>query len=178
MPSYIAILRGINVSGKNKLPMADLRASLGKQGFKNVVTYIQSGNVAFEAKETAAEAAAKKLEQLIKKDFGYDVPVIVFGKAYLEKVLAENPFLKKDVDVSKLHVTFLAEEPLTENLKKLDGLNYPPDEFALGNKAIYLHCPEGYGRTKYNNTFLENKLKVTATTRNWKTSNVLLEMSS
>lgn len=156
--------------------MADLRASLEKLKLKNIQTYIQSGNVVFEFEKVDFAELAGEIEALIKKDFGYDVPVIVFNADYLKKVIDANPFVKRKEDESKLHLTFLAEEPAAENLQKLDGLDYPPDEILKGDKAIYLFCPEGYGRTKYNNNFLENKLKVRATTRNWKTCNVLLEM--
>lgn len=156
--------------------MADLRVSLDKAGFQNVQTYIQSGNVAFAYKKAPQDGIARKVEEIIKKDFGYDVPVIVFDGEYLKTVIADNPFMKRGEDETKLHITFLAENPDQDDMEKVTGLDYPPDEILMGDKAVYLFCPDGYGRTKYNNTFLEKKLKVTATTRNWKTCNVLAEM--
>lgn len=178
MPTYIAILRGINVTGHNKLPMADLRKQLSSIGFENIQTYIQSGNVIFENGKSTPEKLAEQIAALIKKEWDYDVPVIVFEPDYVEQVISDNPFLNgRNEDETKLHVTFLAEEPAKENLKKLEEYNYPPDEIIVKEKAVYLFCPDGYGRTKYNNNFLENKLKVSATTRNWKTCNKLLEMA-
>lgn len=178
MPTYIAILRGINVTGHNKLPMADLRNQLTKLGSENIQTYIQSGNVIFESNETAPKKLAEQIKTMIEKEWGYDVPVIVFEPDYLQSVIENNPFLNgRNEDITKLHVTFLDEEPKIENLKKLEEYNYPPDELIVQETAVYLFCPNGYGRTKYNNNFIENKLKVTATTRNWKTCNTLLEMA-
>ena len=174
METGIAILRGINVSGVRKLPMADLRKLCEGLGWVNVRTYIQSGNVVFEVPKVGP-ALARSLEQAIRKQFGFDVPVLVLTSKDLQQVIAGNPFIKENgIELDKLHVTFLAEVP-----KQRIGAegNYAPDRFILGKKEIYLHCPEGYGNTKLNNTFFENKLKVSATTRNWRTVNELVRMA-
>ncbi len=178
MPTYIAILRGINVTGHNKLPMADLRSQLTKLGYENIQTYIQSGNVMFECKQTKPEELAEQIAQLIKKAWNYDVPVIVFEPDYLEVVIKSSPFMNgRSADITKLLITFLAEEPQTENIERLKSYDYQPDEIVIDKKVVYLFCPNGYGKTKYSNNFIENKLKVAATTRNWKTCNKLLEMA-
>lgn len=93
-------------------------------------------------------------------------------------IIKSNPFLnRKNIDITKLHVTLLADEPAQANIDKLKDMHYEPDEFILCEREIYLYCPNGYGITKLNNNFFENKLKVTATTRNWKTMNELLSIT-
>lgn len=158
--------------------MADLRTQLSNLGYENIQTYIQSGNVIFENKKTVPELLAAQITSLIKKVWDYDVPVIVFEPDYLEKVIEENPFFNgRNEDVGRLYVTFLAEKPASENVQNLESYSYPPEELIVKNTAVYLFCPNGYGKTKYDNNFVERKLKVTATTRNWKTCNKLLEMT-
>jgi uncharacterized protein (DUF1697 family) len=179
MQTYIAILRGINVSGKNMIKMPELSALFEALGVKNVKTYIQSGNVIFQDKQKDTADFEKTLQQKIKERFGYNVPVMVKAKEYIEQVISDNPFVKNnDTDISKLHVTFLSEKPEKTNLDKIKTEQYIPDEFKIIDEAIYLYCPTGYGNTKLNNNFFENKLKVTATTRNWKTVNELMNLAS
>lgn len=178
MPTYIVLLRGINVSGQKKVPMADLKKTFEDLKFKNVQTYIQSGNVVFECAQSDTEKLESSIEKKIKKDFGFDVPVIIRTPSELQDILKSNPFLKdpkKDKD--RMYVTFLSKVPMTEHIKKLDGISYPPEEFVLKSKTIYFFSPNGYGNAKMNNNFFENKLKVTATTRNLKTIRQLIEMA-
>lgn len=174
METYIAILRGINVSGKNKIAMADLRAKLAEGGLHHIRTYIQSGNVIFEHEPTPIRDLTKNISTLILDQFGLQVPVIVLTIKELSDVISNNPF--RDRDFTKLHVTFLSEKPQMENLDKVADMSFPPDEFVIRDRAVYLFCPNGYARTKINNNFFEQKLQVTATTRNWKTVNKLKEM--
>ena len=175
MPVFLSILRGINVSGQKQIKMADLKKLYEEMGFKNVRTFIQSGNVVFESKSPAK--LSQKIEQKIKEHYSFDVPVIIRTKDELQHTVKSNPFLKqKNIELDKLHVTFLAEQPAKENITKTKEYNYKPDEFHIAEKEVYVHCPNGYGNTKINNTFFEKKLKVGATTRNWKTTNALLEM--
>ena len=177
MQTYIAILRGINVSGKNKIIMKELKAALEATDFQNVATYIQSGNVVFAHKADDEKAIEKQITQLIKTTFGLDVPVLVRTVNYIAQANADNPFLKREgIDVDKLHIAFLAATPTQENIEKLNSYNYPPDEVIVLGTAVYLHCPNGQARTKFHNSFIENKLKVTATGRNLKTVNKLIEM--
>lgn len=178
MNTYVAILRGVNVSGKNKLPMADLRAKLAQAGLQNIRTYIQSGNVIFEYGKSSPEELAKKIATVILKQFGFEVPVIVLTVEELSDIISNNPFLRDNSrDSKKLHVTFLAEKPQKENLDRTVELTFPPDEFIIRDRAVYVFCPNGYGRSKITNNFFEQKLKVTATTRNWKTVNKLKEIA-
>jgi uncharacterized protein (DUF1697 family) len=177
MQPIISILRGINVSGKNKIPMVELKALYEKSGFKNVTTYIQSGNVVFSADKKELNSLPLKISQLIFKNYGYTVPVIIRTADEMETLINENPLLKiKGIDIEKLHVTFLSEDPHKVNLEKIKEFQYLPDKYLISGKEIYLSCPNGYGNTKLSNTFFENKLKVTATTRNWRTVNELLRI--
>lgn len=179
MQIYISILRGINVSGHKMIKMEELTSLFKSLDFKNVKTYIQSGNVVFQAIETDVHKLAKRIEEKISERFGFEVPVLVKGKKELEAVLQNNPFAKsKDKDVLKLHVTFLSHEPDKSYIDKINQLQYLPDEFVIEGSVIYLYCPNGYGNTKLNNNFFESKLKVTATTRNWKTVNELVNMAN
>ncbi|KAB2917657.1 MAG: DUF1697 domain-containing protein [Bacteroidetes bacterium] len=179
MKKYIAILRGVNVSGHNIMPMKELKAAMEKAGFSNVATYIQSGNVVFEHSGTSENEQAAKLTALIKSTFGYDVPVLVRTVDYMKQVHESNPFFKReDVDTEKLHITFLGDEPLAQNIATANTYSYLPDEFIIEGKAVYVYCPNGYGNTKLTNTFFEGKLKVAATTRNLKTVVKLIEMGS
>ncbi|KAA0992388.1 DUF1697 domain-containing protein [Dyadobacter aurulentus] len=168
--TYVAILRGINVSGHNLIKMPALVSLLEKEGFEDCKTYIQSGNVLFNTEKADEQKVSARIKTAIENAFGYDVPVIVLSLAALRSVLEQNPFLElQHEDITKLHATFLSEIPDKEAFGKIDGDKYKPDEFILVGNTIYLFCPDGYGRTKLNNNFFENKLKVTATTRNWKT---------
>lgn len=178
MTAYISILRGINVSGQKKILMADLKTLYEKLGFTNVATYIQSGNVVFKADKKTGENLAINIEQAILKKYKFDVPVIVRTEDEMKKIVTLNPFAKeKKIDIEKLHVTFLAEIPAPENANSIGQIAFPPDRFVLIGREVYLHCPVSYGETKLSNKFFESKLKVTATTRNWKTVNTLAEMA-
>ena len=179
MPNYVAMLRGINVSGSKPVKMDALRVSFEALGFKNVRTYVQSGNVVFEAKERAAAPLGPKIVARIKRDFGFDVPVLVLGAGELARVVEENPFLKqRGVDLTKLHVTFLAAPPVVAGLKKMEGVSSGRDAFRCLGTTIYLLCPDGYGNTKLSNNAFERALGAAATTRNWKTVTTLAALAS
>ncbi len=178
MATYISILRGINVSGQKKILMNELKILFEKEGFKNIVTYIQSGNVIFEAGKKTPQQLAQTISKAIEKQYGFEVPVIVRSIDVLQKLIASNPFLKtKNVPVEKLHVTFLSETPAAAELKVLQTFDHSPDQFEVIDQEVFLYCPESYGETKLSNKFFENKLKITATTRNWKTVNTLLALA-
>jgi uncharacterized protein (DUF1697 family) len=178
MTVYISILRGINVSGHKKVPMAELKVLYEELNFKNIRSYIQSGNVVFESKESENRVLAKKIEKKIAEKFKFDVPVIIRSEKEFNKAVVQNPFLKeKNIDPEKLHITFLEEMPQQELSDKISMLDFKNDRFIILGTEIYLYCPDGYGNTKLTNTFFENKLKVTATTRNWRTANMLLDMA-
>lgn len=175
MAVFLSILRGINVSGHKKISMTDLKVLYEELNFKNVITFIQSGNVVFES--TTEKGLVKKIEQKISETYNFDVPVILRTLDEMERLLKENQFVKeKNIDITKLHITYLSEIPTDENLAKVKKYNFEPDRFYISGKEVYIYCPDGYGRTKLTNNFFENKLKVSATTRNWKTSNELLKI--
>lgn len=176
MSTYIALLRGINVSGQKKIKMTDLIAHLKDLKFKNVQTYIQSGNVIFETSIKDKKNISGLIEKKIKKEYGFEVSVIIKSPKDFKDVLAKNPFTSKDTE--KIYFTFLSEKPSPENINKLKTYDYSPEEYILDGENIYFFAPKGYGNAKMNNNFFENKLKVSATTRNWKTVNKLIEMAS
>jgi uncharacterized protein (DUF1697 family) len=174
--AYIAMLRGINVSGRNKIKMPDLQALFAGLGHTDVTTYIQSGNVVFESAERRAAAVGAAIERRIARELGFDVPVVLRTKAELAKVIAANPFAEDDL--AKVHVTFLAKKPVAALVRALADHASPPDDFRIVGREVYLLCPRGYGITKLNNTFWERKLGVVSTTRNWNTIKKLLELSA
>lgn len=181
MERYVSLLRGINVSGQRMIKMEALRAMYEKLGLSHIQTYIQSGNVVFCCPETPTASLENSISQQIAQTFGFEVPVLVKTLAELTEVVHSNPFAQQEqqkqvTDESKLHVTFLSGQPQQIYIDKLYEKQYNTDEFVLANQTIYLFCPNGYGNTKLNNSFFESKLKLTATTRNWKTVNVLLNM--
>ncbi len=178
MITYILILRGINVGGHRSIKMTDLKILLSSLGFMNIQTYIQSGNIVFQFAETSEKVLEEMICSAIKKQYDFDVPTMVKGITEMKEIVAKNPYLKDESkDISHLHVTFLDDIPAQEILNTLASGDYKSDEYTLVGKNIYVYCPNGYGKTKLTNTFFENKLKVAATTRNWKTTNELIKMA-
>ncbi len=178
MTTFISMLRGINVGGAKKVAMADLKAVYQSLGFENVVTYLQSGNVVFDSREGDRPGTAARIEAGIQERFRFDLPVFVREAVDFQRIVDGNRFItQKNADPAKLHVTFLYRAPdqgLLESLKVPAG---ETDEFITGQDEIFLHCPNGYGRTKLSNQFFESKLKVPATTRNWNTVLALLKLA-
>ena len=175
MQKYISILRGINVGGAKKVLMADLKALYESLGFTNVRTYIQSGNVAFATDSTADLTAL--IQTAIATKYCFDVPIIVLTNTELTAIVQNNSFIVLTEDTTKLHVTFLGATPTETALMKLQKLSFAPDAFQITDRAVYLHCPIDYGHTKLSNSFFEKQLKVTATTRNWKTVLALVKLN-
>lgn len=163
------MLRGINVEGRAKVGMADLRAVFESLGFDDVGTYIQSGNVVFGSAKAVKPAA---IEERIAAELGVEPSVLVRTAEEMAAVVQGNPFV--GADVATLHVTFLAETPKAT----VEVPAGQPDELAVVGREVFLRCPNGYGRTKVNNTFLEKKLGVAATTRNWRTVTTLADMAT
>jgi uncharacterized protein (DUF1697 family) len=179
MPIYVAILRGINVSGQKLIKMERLRASLEDLGAGDVQTYIQSGNIVFKAAKQSSECLAKKITGKILSDFGFPVPVLIRTADEIAAVVRGNPFVQEtEVDHSKLHVTFLSDTAPPAAEKPLAALAAKSERFQVCGRDIYLCCPDGYGNTKLSNSAIEKKLSLQATTRNWKTVNVLSEMAT
>lgn len=177
MKTYVTLLRGINVSGQKKIKMADLKSLYEVLGFEEVVTYIQSGNVIFRSEVNNKKELNSSIVSAIEKNYGFIVPVLVLDVEELMEVFLNNPFILGGVDdVSRLHVTLLDEIPEGQLVDSLNSLKSGEDEFKIIENRIYINCPNGYGRTKFTNTLFERKLKVRATTRNWKTITKLVEM--
>ena len=177
MKKFIALLRGINVSGQKIIKMSDLKSLFEDLGFHDVATYIQSGNVVFSSKEKSGEKLEAKISSTIKNKFGFDAQVVVINPEEIEYVLKNNPFIKRKKDTNKLCVTFLSETPSVVNIEKLSAINYSPEEYFIEGKHIYLFVPNGFGKAKLNINLFENKLKVVGTSRNWKTVKALSELA-
>jgi uncharacterized protein (DUF1697 family) len=174
MTTYIAMLRGINVSGQKKVLMSDLKNLFDELGYAHAATYIQSGNVVFDAGGSESEVV-QTLEAAIRHRFGFDVPVMVRCAADMNAIVQNYPF--KDASEEHLYVAFLDQAPAPERVQALSPDGFLPDRWILQGREIYLHIPVSYGNTKLSNNFFENKLKVKATTRNWKTVQVLRQMA-
>lgn len=185
MTAFVALLRAVNVSAQNRIPMAELRRVLGGMGPTGVETYVQSGNVVFDARGDDPAAQAAAIHGLIEREFGHDVRVLVLTAAQLAQVAAANPFLATDADEKLLHATFL-ERPVAE--AAFGGLSLPAQpgeqavlaagDAAFAGRVVYLHLPHGYGRTKLNNAYFERALGTPATTRNWRTVLALVALGS
>jgi len=174
MTRKIAVLRGINVGGKRKILMADLKSTCEDLGWSNVKTYIQSGNLIFDSDSTNIDLETQ-LETAIKTTFNHSVPVIVRSKNELLHSINSNPFYNKDSEIKHLYLTFLKTNTKQEYLKQIVDYNFPPDQFSINGKEVYVYCSESYHRSKLSNTFFEKNLHVTTTTRNWKTVLKLLD---
>jgi len=176
--TYIALLRGINVSGQKKIKMAELRALLAGLGFERVQTYIQSGNIVLEAPARPAAELSAEIAGKIKAVYGFEVPVLALEAEELRAAAAANPFSEAAAaDPRGVLLTFLAQSPDPERVEALRKQDFSPERFLLQGRCVYLHCPNGYGRARLNNNFLERQLQSPATTRNWKTVEELLRMA-
>lgn len=178
MQTYIALLRGINVSGQKKIKMADLREHLEELNFQDIQTYIQSGNIVFKSEKTSLKNLETLIKDKIQEKYDFEVPVVVITPTTIKSAAKNNPFEKDAMkDPKKFSVVFLQEQPLQENVKILSGYDYSPEEYVLVGEIIYFYAANGAGRAKMTNNFFENKLKVKATSRNWRTVHKLVELS-
>ena len=169
-------MRGINVGGHRKLPMKTLVPIFEGHGCQRVSTYIQSGNVVFEAKAAVAKRIPKLVAKSIADDFGFDVPVVMRSAAELRETMNHNPFMTKARDPKTLHVAFLSAKPLAAAIAALDPERSPPDRLHVRGREVYLLLPNGVGRTKISNDYLEARLGVGSTLRNWRTVSKLALM--
>lgn len=177
MQTYIAILRGINVSGQKIIKMAELREHLASLGFHNLTTYIQSGNIVFQCDKEENSLLEDKIQQNIKINYGFDVPVIVRSLSEWQMIVDKFPFNFKECDITRLGVTFLKNKPAHIPLEEINKFKAENDELVYEDKEIYLHIPDGFGKSKLTVNVIERKLKVSATTRNWKTTIKLLAIA-
>lgn len=178
MKKYIAILRGINVGGKRKILMKDLKLLFERMEFTEITTYIQSGNVIFHSNDERNKAELEdQLQQSILTTFGFEVPVILRTAEDLNEAISENPFYQEDNEIERLHLTFLKDIPSPENLLKTEQYDHSPDKFVLVDNHAFVYCSGKYHESKLTNKFFESKLKTSATTRNWKTVLKLSELA-
>jgi len=181
MPVYIALLRGINVGGKNIIKMQELKQVFEAMEFCDVQTYIQSGNVLFASNEER-QLLLKKIEDGIKIAFGFPVNVVLRTAAELELIILNCPFSQKEIleaeawsEVESLYVCLLTQIPLPEKINKLDMYRNDSDDYRILGRGLYLLLHNGMGKSKLANNL--NKLEVPATVRNWKTMNKLAAMA-
>lgn len=174
MTRYACMLRGINVAGQRKVAMKELIDLCLSLGYTGVESYLQSGNIVLNT-EQDANALESALQQAICREFDYaDVDVLARSAADLQTVLKALPENWKSCDKAALHFTFTRTAAA---ISLTDDAGLLPDEFCIGDRVVYIHCPNGYGKTKLNNSFFERKLKLRATTRNWNTTNKLYELT-
>ncbi len=178
MTTLIFMVRGINVAGSRPLRMDQLRALVEGLGFTRPRTYLQSGNVVCASQSPGAAACGEAVERRILRDFGYEVAVAAYAAGGLSAVVSANPLVgRRSVDAKFLHATFLIRPGAGASL---EGIPLPlgrGEAAVLVDDVVYLHCPNGYGNTKINNTFFERKLGCQATTRNWRTVTALDAMA-
>ncbi|WP_137992615.1 DUF1697 domain-containing protein [Streptomyces vilmorinianum] len=179
--TYAALLRGINVGGHRRVPMAELRSLLEELGHRNVRTYLQSGNVVFttDADEPADEELAAALEDAVEKHFGFRVDCLVRGAEYLAAVADACPFPAAELEAKQVHVTYFSEQAGRERFALIDQAAFLPEEFRLGDRCLYLYAPEGLGRSKLAEALSRPALVkgIVATSRNWNTVVKLVEMT-
>lgn len=174
---HVALLRGVNVGGKNGLPMEDLVAMLEEAGCRDVRTYIQSGNAVFRATQACASRVPAAIGRAASDRLGFRPPVVMRTAGELRAVARANPFARAGVDARALHVLFLADLPPAAGVAALDPRRSPPDEFRVRGREIYLRCPGGVGRTRLTNEYFDARLATTSTMRNWRTVLRLVEMT-
>jgi uncharacterized protein (DUF1697 family) len=178
MSVHIALLRGINIGPHKRIKMEKLRVSCEALGFKNVKTYIQSGNVVCEAGKLSSDAAAKRIEARIEKDFGFSADVIARTAGEMKQIIQDNPLLKEPgVDAAMLHVVFLPEVPPSESIKKLESIVMAPDRVRHKGKEIYFYFPNGVSGSSIWKHNLDRVLGISGTMRNWRTVNTLHQMA-
>lgn len=179
MPAYLALFRAVNVSGHNVIKMEHLRKLMEANGFKNVSTYIQSGNVIFETEETDKGKTGRAIEQLLYKEYGHDVFTFILDKADLQKAIQNNPYTAAEPEpqgVKKYFVTFLSGGATPQGLDQLKKYNRSDDEFKAVGNILYLKLSQSAADSKLTNSFIEGKLGLKATIRNWNTTLKLMEM--
>jgi uncharacterized protein (DUF1697 family) len=178
VPTYAALLRGINVGRNKRIGMADLRALVEGLGHGSVRTHLQSGNVVFESPKRSDRALGDAIEQAIASELGMDVTVIVRRSDELAAVVAASPFGRRTDDPKQIHVAFLSEKPKAAAVKGFGIEEFAPDEMTIVGREAHLLYPKGYARTKLTNAVLEKRLGVRATSRNWRTVTALADLTA
>ncbi|MFE4668022.1 DUF1697 domain-containing protein [Streptomyces sp. NPDC056716] len=178
--TYAALLRGINVGGSRKVPMAELRTLMEGLGHVGVRTYLQSGQAVFTASHGDEESLAAELAQAIERHFGFPVGLLVRDHAYLKTIADACPYPAADLEARQLHVTYFSGPVDDSRYTDLDRAAFLPEEFRLGDRALYLYAPNGLGRSKLADTLASPRHTrgLTATTRNWNTVRKLIELTT
>jgi len=176
MNTYIALFRGINVGGRNKLPMRELVVILESLGLQNVKTYIQSGNIVFQNDDQSIKEISERMSQAVNESHGFLPKTIILHLEELENALESNPYPEAENEPKSLHLYFLASEPQNPNLDTLEKLKQDNERFAIKGKVFYLHAPDGIGRTRLA-ARAEKALGVTVTARNWRSVARIFEMA-
>lgn len=176
MATYFALFRGINVGGRNKLPMAPLKALMGELGAENVRTVLQSGNAAFELAAAKRKPFLAALRGAIGRDFGFEPQVLLLSAADLEKAIAGNPYPSAEAAPKTVHVGFLESVPKAADSAGLDALKIPTESWHLAGRVFYLHTPDGFARSKLA-AAAERRLGVPMTARNWATVGKLRDLA-
>ncbi len=179
MTTYAALLRGINVGGGKKLPMAGLRALLEGLGHREVRTYLQSGNAVFRSEEQDTGALAAELGRAVAREYGFAVECLVRDHGYLRAVAEGCPFPAERLEGRQLHATYYSEPVEESRFAALDPAQFLPEEFRLGDRVLYLYAPEGLGRSKLAPALARPAFTrgLVATTRNWNTVLKLVELT-
>ncbi|MEO9892121.1 DUF1697 domain-containing protein [Aurantibacter sp.] len=178
MQTYIVLLRGVNVSGQKKIIMAELRKIIENIGFEDVKTYIQSGNIILKSTIKDPKEVASKVRNEIFASFGFDVYVLVKKYDELKLIFDNNPFTSPiDIENKKVYFALLEKEPKLEIIDEFRALKFVNDQFLVKNDCVYLNYLNGAGKAKLTNNLIERKLKVSATSRNYRTMIKLLEMA-
>jgi uncharacterized protein (DUF1697 family) len=173
---YIALLRGINVGGNTMIKMPELRSMFESLGFENVVTYINSGNLAFDAKKTSEDKLASKIEKAIETQLGKDIPVMIREQSAIGDVLDNNPFDGKFESHKEMHVLFMRGDMPPEKRKQLLEQSTDSEQFEIRGREIYCHLKLGVADSILGKGYIEKKLKVPVTARNWRTVQKLAEL--
>ncbi|MFB6317942.1 DUF1697 domain-containing protein [Saccharicrinis sp. FJH54] len=175
MKTYIALLRGVNVTGHNKIKMADLKVAFEKNGFKDVTTYIQSGNVIFKSSDKPVNELENEIYELLQKTFSLDVETMVLTPEDLKNAVEESPYKPgAEIDENRIYFMFLKSKPQQDAIQKLSEVPLKDEFYVLKDRLLSAHLPNGFGKAKLTTNFIESKLKVAATARNWKTVDKLL----
>mgnify|MGYP001364685235 CR=1 FL=1 len=175
MPRYVALLRGINVGGNTMLKMSNLKPCLERTGLDNVVTYINSGNVGFDSDRSAGDLVGV-IESAIAAEFERQVPVMIRSRSDIARIISLNPFNGEFESHKEMHVLFLKDEMPPEKQQQLIKAATPPERFAIVGREIYCHLPMGVADSLLGKSYIEKKLKLPVTARNWRTVQKLVEL--
>ena len=174
--THVALLRAINVGGRNRLPMARLVGMFDEVGCQRVRTYIQSGNVVFDASPALASRVPSLVSSLIASQMALQVPIVTRTAAEFERIVSANPFVDAGADTAIVYIGFLADAPTPTQIATLDPERSPPDECVVHHRELYLRCPNGAARTKFTSAYLDRTFGTTTTVRNWRTTLALLDL--